>query len=1036
MLGWSFLERLFLMSVSESKRHQRRGDATPPPEPASTALREGTGEGVGVGDSEGESVGVGVGVGASASGDASAVGTGDDSAASDGVEAADDDTGSAASATDIGVSVPQPDRDEVTRRDLLPASEFAVTQATIEALAPAGEAGHEAGREAGAGAGTGAAPDPERRRARAHPRASVAAPDVTLAPAMRIGRYSILRELGRGGMGITYVGYDEELERKVAIKLVRPELGGSGESEVRLRREAQALARLAHPNIVSVYEVGHYRGQTYLVMELIEGQSASAWLKQSARTWPEVLEVFVQVGRGLQAAHAAGLIHRDVKPANMILGEDGRVRILDFGLAQLDGEPAEMASSDTLSVSEFETSRSSSGERTALTAFGTTVGTPAYMAPEQIRGEVADARSDQFSFCVSLFEAVYGERPFSGSSMSVLHSEVEREAIPEVIGKSSVPGWLHATIVRGLAPRPKDRWPSMDALLEALKHEPGRARRRWFAIAALAVGVLGLGSAGVAGYLAMESRREALCSGAQAQMDEVWNRDTRAAIERAMDATGVPYAAASWRRTESLLDDYAARWVSAHTDACEATAVREEQSRAVLDQRMHCLAGRRRSLGALAAELQRIDAVSVANAAQAASRLPWIASCANADYLSEQVRPPDSPEVAREVEALQGLLSQAEQLDELGRYGEGLAIAQSALERAIASEYQPILARSHLHVGVLQLREGLYEQAESHLSEAHYIARAAGDHEVALRAAIELVYVVGFRLSRFAEGLTWSRHAEAELPWVGSRVAEALLLQRVGELLTMQGAYEEALARLQRALGLLEDALGREHPSVADAAVTLAMTYHRQGRFAEARARYLRALAIQKQALGEDHPQIARTHNNLGLALREQGRYDEAAAEFERAAAIWRVLFGPVHPSTAAPLNNLGTVRLRQGELGEALNHYQQALGSFEETLAPDHPNLAYPLLGMAVVYLRQNQPARALPLAQRALRVREARGVAAAEIGEARFLVAQALMGQGERSKALALARDARDTLRASDGVSPYVKLDEVEAWLSEHGR
>jgi eukaryotic-like serine/threonine-protein kinase len=272
-----------------------------------------------------------------------------------------------------------------------------------------------------------------------------------------LGRYFILDRLGSGGMGIVYAAYDPELDRKVAIKLLRPGRAGA-EAGARLLREAQAMARLSHPNVLAVHDVGTFGDQVFVAMELVDGADLRQWLAASPRSEREVLDVFLKAGRGLAAAHAAGLVHLDFKPANVLVGRDGRVRVADFGLAQAEG-----------------------GEESGG------AGTRGYMAPEQLTSQPVDARTDQFSFCVSLYEALYGARPFAPDSFEVEDSPPG----------SRVPIRLRRLLLRGLAPDPAGRFASMDDLLAALENDPRPVRRRWAMTLALTAVVgsalLGLG---------------------------------------------------------------------------------------------------------------------------------------------------------------------------------------------------------------------------------------------------------------------------------------------------------------------------------------------------------------------------------------------------------------------------------------------------------------------------------------------------------------------------------------------------------------
>ena len=237
---------------------------------------------------------------------------------------------------------------------------------------------------------------------------------------VRIGRYRLAQCIGRGGMGVVWSAHDDELDRTVAIKLLRPELGDLGP---RLDKEARALARLNHPNVVSVFDVGTHEGQRFIAMEFVDGETLRTWL-ETPRALPEILAAFVGAGRGLAAAHAVGLVHRDFKPDNVLVGRDGRARVLDFGLARPPSGPELQPSAIDLDADP---------RATALTRDGALLGTPAYMAPEQHLGLTADARSDQFAFAVALFDAVYGQPPFRGDdlrmlSLSVVRSVVQRPA--------------------------------------------------------------------------------------------------------------------------------------------------------------------------------------------------------------------------------------------------------------------------------------------------------------------------------------------------------------------------------------------------------------------------------------------------------------------------------------------------------------------------------------------------------------------------------------------------------------------------------
>ena len=298
----------------------------------------------------------------------------------------------------------------------------------------------------------------------------------------QIGRYVVLRRIGAGGMGVVFAAYDPQLDRRVALKLLRTGMGlGEGEAKARLVREAQAIAQLSHPHVVAVYDVGTAAsGEVYVAMEFVEGDTLTHWLQRWERSWRDLLDVFRDAGLGLAAAHGVGLLHRDFKPDNVLVGSDGRVRVSDFGLARslVTGDD-----SDGQPTPELATLR------VTLTATGAVMGTPRYMAPEQLRGKDVTAAADQFSFCVALYEALYGAHPFVGDTAAKMIEEGARMR-PPPDGKGA-PAVVATILARGLDPVPARRFPSMTALLAELAHAITPPRRRTVAIIGAAALVLG-----------------------------------------------------------------------------------------------------------------------------------------------------------------------------------------------------------------------------------------------------------------------------------------------------------------------------------------------------------------------------------------------------------------------------------------------------------------------------------------------------------------------------------------------------------------
>ena len=423
----------------------------------------------------------------------------------------------------------------------------------------------------------------------------------TLAAGARIGRYLVLDRVGSGAMGVVYGAYDPELDRKVALKL----LDGDGASQepiarARLLREAKAMARLTHPNVVVVHDVGVFEGRVFLAMEFLGGGTLKSWLAARPRSSREVTEVFAAAGRGLGAAHAAGLVHRDFKPENVLLDKEGRPRVVDFGLAR-DASSADPIDEDAGRAASLRSSLSrplpaltlappaeGSGETTGnplgtLTRSGVIMGTPAYMAPEQFLGEPTNEQTDQFSFCVALYEALYGERPFTGEPLLRLVNNIIEGRLPPAPENREVPAWIRRVVARGLQGDPAQRWPSMAVLIAALEDDPA-ARRRRRILVGLAV-VLVLASL-ITGTLAIFHRRRALERQVAGHLDQGARasaagrsqaaalRDLRGRAFAAFDAPDRARGELLWRQVLSLIPA---------VDAAYDHAAQEYETALVLD---------------------------------------------------------------------------------------------------------------------------------------------------------------------------------------------------------------------------------------------------------------------------------------------------------------------------------------------------------------------------------------------------------------------------------------------------------------------
>ncbi|MEX1364227.1 MAG: serine/threonine-protein kinase [Nannocystaceae bacterium] len=736
-------------------------------------------------------------------------------------------------------------------------------------------------------------PTGPRPRPRDAPTRELQAPGRPARPLI-LARYILLGPLGSGGTSMVYRAYDPELDRKVALKLLQTRSDDAhGRGRTRLVREAQAMAKLTHPNVVTVHDVSEYsevdlgldssttaraleiplRG-AFIVMELVEGGDLRRWLNRRHRPWREVLGVMLAAGRGLAAAHQVGIVHRDFKPGNVLIGDDGRVQVTDFGLAR-----AAAASGSSPLVEPRSSSASWEGLADGnITREGAMLGTPPYMSPEQHHGDGADPRSDQFGFGVTLYEALFGVRPFSGSLSEMRRAKEEGRWRP-VPAKSKVPARLGQLLDRVLAPDPADRFGSMDELLQALERA---ARPR---ISPHVLGIAAVIAVGGGTTLALVGSEEDPCAAGVQRVDEVWSPQRQQQVQAAFAASPARYAQVAARRVQSEIDQWSEGWRVAYRDACEATHVRREQSTRALDLRVACLGRHLRELDTMVDLMVEHDDTVIENAVISAQSLGDVSSCTDVAALVARVEPPASPEARNRVDAGYGRLAEARALELAGRYEAAVALASDVAAEAKAVDYAPLLASAEHRTAAALGLMGDFPAAEQHLLSAVVEAERSRDEGTAADAWTDLVWVVGVEQLRPREALQWIRFAEAALDRLGSDpVREATLHHNRGGV------------------------------------------YYRLERYGEALRSYELAYDIQREYYGEQHPVVAQTLNHIGNVLIMQGRYGQAKLKCEQALAIRRETLGDEHPRVAAPLNNLAELVAREGDREGALRYAEQAL--------------------------------------------------------------------------------------------------------------
>ncbi len=810
-----------------------------------------------------------------------------------------------------------------------------------------------------------------------------------LARGEAIGRYVVIDRIGEGGMGVVYAAYDPELDRKLALKLLHHATGDRAEARrTRLVREAQAMARLSHRNVIVVHDVGMVDDAllatpprlgglkagpagplVFVAMEFIDGHSLAQWMT-TARPWRAVLDVFVQAGRGLAAAHDAGLVHRDFKPDNVMIAHDGRVVVTDFGLARAAGTADESSAQHPI---ELVPRLAAKGTLAAtVTAQGAIMGTPAYMAPEQHEGRVADARSDQFSFAVALYEALYRQRPFAGEDFASLAYHVTSGHVREPPAGADVPGWLAKVVQRALAVAPEARYASMHALLAELSRDRS-VRPRWWAV------FLGVGASAATGLYAgaMIETDPAPCTGAAQEIAEVWNREKSDEIHARFFATNLPYVEEQWPTVRAELDGWAESWSLAYVDACEDTHVRGEQSEALLDTRMLCLARHREGLEAVVELFANADASVVQGALAAVQGLPNLRACEQIESLLDPVPPPADPVTAGKVDSLRPELARVAALGRAGLHDVGLGAARDLVARTAETDYGPLHGEALEHLAAFERASGQWADAETHLREAVAVALRGRADMIAARAAVDLVEVVGHnqtdrttQRARRHDAVAWAELAEALLERAGGDPElEIALFDSRARMLEASGELDAAREQLERLLAIRERSHGSEDVRVADTAVALGDVVARLGDVRRARELYERALSIDEYAVGLEHPKVGEVLTVLGRTCLRLGDVDAALDHLARAVAVGEAQGkGDDALALVRPLTEMGRAYTSLGRMRDAGEALDRALAiAVEDPRAVDAASVASVHVALAELALARGEPALAIEQAGRA---------------------------------------------------------------------
>ncbi len=890
-------------------------------------------------------------------------------------------------------------------------------------------------------------------------------------------------------MCVSYAAYDPKLDRKIALKLLhaseQPGTAHFRHSQAQLEREARAAAKLSHPNVVQVYDVGVVDEQVYMALEYIDGSTLTDWLEEPerARSWREVVEMFLETAKGLIAAHDAGVVHRDFKPDNVLLGADGRPRVADFGLARTtQGEGGGVGALAMISGPQYGPSETAEGMGAAHTvsAAGTIAGTPAYMSPEQFAGVTVGPASDQFSFCVALYEALFSARPFVGETLVALSGAVIAGELQDPPRGHGVPAGVVRAVTRGLESSADDRFPTMRALTDALRREVA-PRRRWAWGLAGAVTATAMGGGAVFG-MQLAGAPVDPCAAADTALDGVWNGEREAAITGAFAATGKVFAGDLARDVTAVLDEYARAWTSMRRDACEDTRVRGEQSEQLLDQRVACLDRRALRMQTLVAGLSEDVGEDILMAAPTAAReLASLAPCEDRQWLLDPKRggrflARDLPPAERERfdEALESI-ERGRALDSLGRFDDARREASRARELGDALA-QPWLQAQALNLaGDVSAGERDAEAALALLDESLWSGVAAGDGELSARVLISMAHLKGSFQGQLDEALTMLARAEPvarEQPEreeleVRARALKAQLLARKGERerslalfdavrptaarvygethpLTLNviedhaiayagmGEWERAAQLFQELLTRRVELLGERHPEVATAWTNLGVASSELGDFARAMECNQNALEIYRAALGEHNDRVALALHNLADAAKAAGKLDEARGWHEEALEIRRAVLEQGHPAIGFSLDELGRVALAQGRLDDARELLTQARAQLEGALGADHPRAALAAHFLGETLLAQGDRVAAQAQLERALKALSEKDVDPLWRADTERVLAAALVdADPSRARALAVAAQAR---YRDAGERAADHLETINTWLKEH--
>ncbi len=783
---------------------------------------------------------------------------------------------------------------------------------------------------------------------------------VSLGPGETIGRLVLGDTLGTGAFGRVVMAYDSELKRKLAVKILKPEIFASAagkDAQKRLLREARAMAKISHPNVVTVHDIGMVNEQVFVAMEYVKGCNLREWLDEEARSLGEILLKFVAAGQGLAAAHREGLVHRDFKPDNVLVGTKGQVCVADFGLVSVGSR-----GSDKLASTEFATGIAS--EEINLTQAGALMGTALFMAPEQHRGEEVTPACDQFAYCVALYQALTGKQPFAGTTYQELRKNVLGGRLRPIHASAKVPKWLQALLKTGLARNAGDRHSSMDVLLIALQAPP--SSKRASVLLLLAIPLLGLSLYG--GFALTRDDRSESCADPDESLEGVWDVATQGRISAVFAAADRQSAFTVYRAS---VDKHVKDWRALHAAVCKLSESQGAAAQAGDTAQKSCLSERLNYLSELSLKLQVGNENTLLDrAVKAVVNMSPLNRC-SLEKVNFVVDPlPPSSEERRKVQSLNNVRHKAQALFDLGRLAEAEELLTSAVDTEML--HAGSWARARYLLGKIKTDLGALDEAELLLHKAVDLGTQAGDDILVARAWLALQFLEGVERENFSRSDEFARMAELSL--VRGRASEshvASLKKARAAVLLRKGKIKESIALLEEILPIyVAEGVNLELANLLSA---LGDAKVADRELSEAVGHYRLALAHIESLLGASHPENIYVLNNMSVALKYQGDVEGAKEVLLRSLQLTEHGFGHATVLLVPILTNLTSIYRRLGQLDAAEAAGRRAISVGSTIAGDDSHRVAKAMTNLAIVMISKEEFSEATALFRKVLKRHQA---------------------------------------------------------------